>query len=569
MRFISPTTGKHLSKAAGMAALLCLFLCGGFLLNVPLARAANLAQHTPQQATTYTSATTGTLAPFGVADPRHPSVAAAAQAPTVKHATKGVRTIPSLSQAPATSTRANTAGLTRRTGTILQNFNGVSSLDSEVTNFNAEFEPPDQGLCVGNGFVLEAVNSAFTIYHPNGKVILGPLNVNVLFDEGLTEFTSDPRCYFDKSTDTWVAIILFIRADNAEARTDIAVNHSGDPTTPWTVYHLEASDDGTLGQPSHTDCPCLGDQPLLGIDQANVYISTNEFPIVANGFNGAQIYAISKRQLFALSAQTHFVHFDNLSIGGALATSVQPATTNGNPDAEFFLNSLDPFGTFDNRVGVWALANRGNVSNGGVPTLSSLVITSEPYGVPPHAIQMGSTSTLDAGDDRMQQVQFINGDLWGALATAITIPNDSAARDGIAWFQVRPRLNGTLVSTPTLVHQGYVASLGNEVLYPAIQAGPDQSAALVFTFTGPNNFPSAAYAVMREGQHSFDALSIAANGTGPYVQGTRWGDYSYATLDPDHNRFWLATEYVPPVSSQTTDGITNWGTDVFEVDGRS
>ena len=74
---------------------------------------------------------------------------------------------------------------------------------------------------------------------------------------------------------------------------------------------------------------------------------------------------------------------------------------------------------------------------------------------------------------------------------------------------------------------------------------------------------------MREGQHSFGAITIAANGTGPYVQGTRWGDYSYATLDPDHNRFWLATEYVPPVSSQTTDGITNWGTDVFEVDGRS
>ncbi len=570
MRFISPPTGKHLCKAAGMAVLLCLFLVGSFALNGPLAHASNLTKHTRQQATPFTSATTGTIAPFGVTDPRHPSVSAnAALAPTIKHVTKGVRAIPSLSQAPTTSARASAAGLTRRTGKILQNFNGVSSLDSELTNFNAEFEPPDQGLCVGNGFVLESVNSAFTVYRTNGTVVLGPLNVNVLFDEGLTEFTSDPRCYFDPSTNTWVAIILFIRADNAEARTDIAVSHSGDPTRPWTVYHLEASDDGTSGQPNHTGCPCLGDQPLLGIDSTNVYISTNEFPIVANGFNGAQIYAISKKQLFGLSAQTHFVHFDNLSIGGALATSVQPATTSSSSDAEFFLNSLDPFGTFDNRIGVWALANRQVVSTGGIPTLSSQIITSEPYGVPPPAIQMGSATPLDAGDDRMQQVQFINGDLWGALDTAITIPNDSAVRDGIAWFQVHPRLDDGLVGTPRLVHQGYVASVGNEVLYPAIQAGPDQSAALVFTFTGPNNFPGAAYAVMREGQHSFGAITIAANGTGPYVQGTRWGDYSYATLDPDHNRFWLATEYVPPVSSQTTDGITNWGTDVFEVDGRS
>ena len=39
---------------------------------------------------------------------------------------------------------------------VLSNFDGVSSLDSAVTNFGAEFEPPDQGLCVGNGFVVRA-----------------------------------------------------------------------------------------------------------------------------------------------------------------------------------------------------------------------------------------------------------------------------------------------------------------------------------------------------------------------------------------------------------------------------
>jgi hypothetical protein len=465
-------------------------------------------------------------------------------------------------------------GLALHTGHLLQNFNGVSSLDSEVTNFGAEFEPPDQGLCVGNGFVVEPVNSAFTIYRTDGSVALGPFNVNVLFDEGLTQFTSDPRCYFDKSTNTWVAIILFIGTDSSgnfinEARTDIAVNQSGDPTRPWTVYHLEANDDGTGGMPSHTGCPCLGDQPLLGIDQENFYISTNEFSILGNAFNGAQIYAISKAQLFSIRQQVRFVHFDNLSIGGAIAASVQPATASGKPDAEFFLNSLDPFGTLDNRLGVWALTNRHRVSQGGFPTLSSTVITSEPYGVPPSAIQMGNADILDAGDDRLQQVQFINGDLWAALDTTITIPNDSAPHAAIAWFQVHPQVSHDLISSSGIQHQGYIASLGNDLLYPAIVAGPDHTAAVVFTFTGPGHFPSAAYAIMREGQHTFGALTIAASGTGPYVSGTRWGDYSYAALDPDHNRFWLATEYVPAVSSQTTDGVTNWGTAVIEVDGRS
>jgi hypothetical protein len=155
---------------------------------------------------------------------------------------------------------------------LLANFNGVSSRDSEVTNFGLEFEPPDQGLCAGNGFVVEMVNSAYTVYRPNGTVVTGPFNVNGPFDEGLTEFTSDPRCHFDAATNTWFAVILFISADNTRSTIDLAVNSSGDPTKLWTVYRIDTTDIGGATGPKHPACPCLGDQPLLGIDQFNVYI---------------------------------------------------------------------------------------------------------------------------------------------------------------------------------------------------------------------------------------------------------------------------------------------------------
>src|SRR5207248_11506939 len=92
---------------------------------------------------------------------------------------------------------------------LVHNFNGVSSLDSAVTNFGAEFEPPDQGLCVGNGFVLEPVNSAYNIYRTDGTKVVGPFNVNDPFDEGAKEFTSDPRCQWDRATHRWFATILF------------------------------------------------------------------------------------------------------------------------------------------------------------------------------------------------------------------------------------------------------------------------------------------------------------------------------------------------------------------------
>jgi hypothetical protein len=392
--------------------------------------------------------------------------------------------------------------------------------------------------------------------------VAGPFNVNKLFDEGFKQFTSDPRCFFDKTTDTWFAIILFINSSGTAARTDIAVNPSGDPTTPWTVYHLSATDIGNPG------CPCLGDQPLLGIDQDNLYISTNEFSILGPQFNGAQIYALSKSDLVSLSSSVHFVHFGHLSIGGAIAASVQPAISFGAPDAEYFMNSLDPNGTFDNRIGVWAMTNREAVSQGSIPTLSSIVINSEVYGVPPGAQQKGASSTLDSGDDRMQQVQYINGNVWGELTTAVTIPGDTAERAGAAWFEVQPHLTADAkhIASAHIVKQGYVAVKGSYLIYPALQASSDGTAAIVMTLSGANYFPSAVYTRMGEGQSSFGAVHIAASGTGPYsLQSTRWGDYSWAILSPDGQSFWMATEYIPPLSSQTPDGLQNWGTRVIQV----
>ena len=479
----------------------------------------------------------------------------------------------SLALAAGQSSQAQQAALTlidsEHSKSILSNFDGVSSLDSAVTNFGAEFEPPDQGLCVGNGFVVEPVNSAFTIYRRNGSVVTGPFNVNVLFNEGLRQFTSDPRCYFDQPTHTWFAIILFISADATKARTDIAVNSSGDPTTPWTVYHLDATDDGTRGTPVHVGCPCFGDQPLLGIDRENIYISTNEFSILGPEFNGAQIYAVSKHDLINRAAKVHFVHFENLTIARNIAFSVQPAITqpgDGSQDAEYFLASLDFTGTFDNRVGVWALTHQEKVSEGGIPTLTHMVITSEGYGVPPPAVQEGSTSLLDTGDDRMQQVQFIGGELWGELTTALTLPGDPTQLSANAWFEIHPQVHNGQITKADITRQGYVASAGNFLSYPAIQASPNGSVAMVFTVSGPTFFPSAAYARMSEDGDSFGRIKVAALGSGAYnPNSTRWGDYSFAIVDPSGKSIWLATEYVPPLSRQTVDGLQNWGTRVLEV----
>jgi hypothetical protein len=150
------------------------------------------------------------------------------------------------------------------------NVNGVSSLDSQVTNYNLKFEPPDQGLCKGNGFVLEVVNSAYRIYNTAGKSVRGPFNINDLFNVGGKEFTSDPRCWFDSASQTWFATVIFLNDTLTASALLVAVRHSPNPLGLWNEYAINTNDVGN-------GCPCFADQSRIGMDQHNLYVTDDEF----------------------------------------------------------------------------------------------------------------------------------------------------------------------------------------------------------------------------------------------------------------------------------------------------
>ncbi|HLH61266.1 MAG TPA: hypothetical protein VKV20_06230 [Ktedonobacteraceae bacterium] len=330
------------------------------------------------------------------------------------------------------------------------------------------------------------------------------------------------------------------------------------------VYKIDTTDNRDPG------CPCFGDQPLFGLDQFNFYVSTNEFSILGPQFNGAQIYVLDKAALVH-NTKVNYVHFGNLNIGGTIAASVQPAINHGDVNAEYFLNSLDPNGTFDNRLGVWAMTGRDRVGKGGVPNLSSVVITSETYGLPPSA-QSPHNELINTDDDRMQQVQFINGQLWSSLTTAITIPGDTQIRSAAAWFEISPHLKGNVIGGANVTNQGYVDMLGTYLMYPVIQASPDGTVVMTMSLSAAQVYPSAVYTVMPSGKTGFGAVQVAAAGVYrvreyaclPKFGGLcRWGDYSAAVIDPSNNgkTIWMATEYIPGPGYTHT----NWGTRVMEI----
>jgi hypothetical protein len=186
-------------------------------------------------------------------------------------------------------------------------------------------EPPDQGLCVGNGFVLETVNDTLRIFDTSGNAVTAPIDLNSFYGytpaidrtKNPLQFgpsITDPSCTFDVQTQRWFHVVLTLdrfsittQNLNGNNHLDIAVSATADPTGAWNIYRLPVQDDGTQGTPDHhctlgnnpAHGPCLGDYPHIGADANGFYITTNEFNLVSPGFRGAQIYAFSKSQLAA------------------------------------------------------------------------------------------------------------------------------------------------------------------------------------------------------------------------------------------------------------------------------
>ena len=217
----------------------------------------------------------------------------------------------------------------------------------------------------------------------HGGLVQGPFYLNDFFGETPEANTSDPRVYFDADTGRWYATMLEYSFNDdftavTESHVDVAVSDSGDPTGSWHVYRVDAS------SPTHRGCPCLGDYPILGVDGINVYISTQEFTSDLESFNGAQLYILPKSR--AGRRRGLGPPRDVREPRGrrkSLAFRVQFANQQKPAPAEFAMSTLDPTGAGDNRIAVWAVTHRGAVARGGMPSLSSRVISSEGYFPPP------------------------------------------------------------------------------------------------------------------------------------------------------------------------------------------
>ena len=483
----------------------------------------------------------------------------------------------SLSSGTAGSGLSVATGKSKSSPQLITSFDGLNHRDQRTANGGNQFslEPPDQGLCAGNGFVMESLNDVLRVYDRSGNALVGVIDLNTFYGYPpainrttgqFGPFVTDPSCYFDADTQRWFNVVLTLDVDPVSGdflgpnHLDLAVSTTSDPTGSYTIYRIPAQDDGTQGTPNHNCAggPCLGDFPHLGADRNGFYITTNEYPFFEDGFHAAQLYALSKRALASGAATVSVTQIDTIgAVGGNPGFTVWPATSpaGGYADdlggTEYFLSSMaaeeaNGNGT-DNRIALWALSNSSSL-NSASPAISlrNAIVPVTAYSQPPKADQkpgsiplgecINDTTTrtpagrgcwrllfakqpahnevesrLDASDTRMQQVVFANGKVWGALGTAVSV--GGATKAGVAFYVVAPQITATSLDG-SIVKQSQFGMAGNHLTYPNVGVTASGRGVITFTLVGADHYPTAAFAGL-DADNGAGPVQVAREGLGP------------------------------------------------------
>ena len=557
---------------------------------------------------------TGAFSPSGDGSPEFPEQ----EEEGSPDAFTGIITDRSLSTGHGHGATVGSSSKAKSNPTLGASFDGLNLYQQRYARGGNQFtlEPPDQGLCVGNGKVVEAVNDVFNVYDTSGHSLLPdntatnivggfPRDVGHAVDlnsfygyapavnrsTGVRAQTiTDPTCIFDAATQRFFLVVLTLESTPNGTLTlvnhlDLAVSQSPDPTGAWNVYKIDVTNDGTNTGGANAG-PYLGDYPHIGADANGIYLTTNAYPWLHNGFAGAQIYALSKAQLAAGAANVNLVHIDTSGMVAAPSDAgptqpgftVWPAQSPGTTSFQTLGNGTEYFmssnaadeathpvagtgGSYvSNQVVVWALSNTASLDSASPNlALTNQILPANTYAIPPKQHQPGSGSAPTTGTP---QGYCLNDTTTSTIAgvgcyrllvgtpshEVVSTPDANDTRmqqvtyaNGKLWGALDTALNpggggqragiawymvkpggSSGAFAPKMGLQGYLGATGMDMSYPAIGVTQNGRGVMAFTLTGDSTYPSAAYAPI-DAVAGVGSYAVAAAG-----QATDDGFTSYA-----------------------------------------
>jgi hypothetical protein len=396
-----------------------------------------------------TAPITGAYTPSGSGDVTQAEFPQQPDEPNGPGPFSGIITNRSLSQGSGAGPSVSSGKKAKSNPQFNTGFEGLNLFQQRYARGGNQFtvEPPDQALCAGGGYVVEAVNDVLNVYNTSGQsalpdntaanIVSGfPTDVNHAVDlnsflgyapainrsNGVrAQSVTDPSCLYDAATQRFFFVALTLESRPNGSLTlvnhiDIAVSKTPDPTGAWAIYRVDVTNNGSnIG--GNNPGPYLGDYPHIGADAYGFYVTNNAYPWLANGFAGAQIYAFSKAQLAANAATVTMVHLDTTGLVKAPsdAGSAQPGFTvwpaqspgmssfnRSSGGTEYFLSSnaadeathpaAGTGGNYtSNQIVVWSLTNTASLdSTAPSLNLSTKLLNVNEYAIPPKQKQPGS-----------------------------------------------------------------------------------------------------------------------------------------------------------------------------------
>lgn len=437
------------------------------------------------------------------------------------------------------------------------NFTGATLADTGAF-------PPDTMGAAGPAQYIVAVNGRIRSFNKTTGLADGILNVNTdtFFTSVMTppvsnNFTSDPRIRYDRLSGRWFIIMIDVPGESGALpnRVMIAVSSGGTLTsisnfTFFQFRHDLVSPEGDTGR--------FADYPTLGIDANALYIGVNVFT-PAGAFSNTTGFVVRKSSV--------------LGGGPIVVTAFRTLIATDGPFTPQGIDNFDPAATEGYFIGVsnaffGRLILRRVSTPGGTPSISSDISitvpsTSFPLTVPHLGNTGGANGQLDGLDDRLFAAHVRNGRLWTAHNIGVNSSGTttSRTRNGSRWYELTGIVSP---GTPSVFQSGTVfdSAASNPLFYwiPSIMVSGQGHAAMGFSTAGTNAYANAGTVGRLVGDtlntmgtpvlYTNSAFSYNPPGDPGGAGGRRWGDYSYACVDPnDDMTIWTIQEWCNATNS--------------------
>ena len=398
------------------------------------------------------------------------------------------------------------------------------------------FVPPDPDLAVGPNHVVAVVNSDVAFFNKATglKTFQQPGDGTGFFSGiGVTsDFTFDPKCYFDKLSQRFY--VLFLELGDADSKFLLAVSDDADPNGTWHKYRIEAK----VTEGSNT---WWLDYPGFGMNKDALVLTGNMFPLGGSASGVFTSVAVIPKAPLLTGGNATASYFKDTSL-----FTLQMART---ADA----SQAIVYGVAASSTSTLTMVAMTNLL--GTPSMIKTNVTVPTY-ILPSDVPSGNGRQLDGLDGRLYNAHFRGGRLVTAHTTKA---NDGRMK--ARWYELAVN-NWPTSGTPALRQSGDVLLAGTNTHMPAINTNAAGDISLIYSrnngSTNPDTCISVRFAADPLG--TMGAPQVIATSAGAYGGAgfNRWGDYFGMEIDPVDNLTFWGIGMVGITGGNWTTHINKW-----------